>query len=248
MVGGMQCVFCLTKHGSFTSEEHIVPESLGNTKYVLPRGTVCDNCNNTVLAGLDSILVKDKIIAYLRTYFMVPNKEGKMPEVRMTNLNMQVKPDRSGLYMEMAKTTPKHYEEGPRQPDGSVNFRLHLRGDKMTTNYAKNFARALYKIAYEFMCLDRGAEYVLQPRFDEARQIIMGVRDFKGFWVVVPGTPENKCEFSGLPRQLNGRQSFFFKHNIYGITYGFDMENRELGLSAEEEKKLKEMGVSVITW
>lgn len=29
-----------------TSEEHIIPKSLGNDELILKRGTICDKCNN----------------------------------------------------------------------------------------------------------------------------------------------------------------------------------------------------------
>src|SRR5262245_34083431 len=40
------CLFCKRPDGPFTNKEHVFPESLGNTTIVLPRGAVCDSCNN----------------------------------------------------------------------------------------------------------------------------------------------------------------------------------------------------------
>lgn len=50
------------------SEEHIIPKSLGNEKFVLPKGTICDKCNNYFALNMDyhkaceswTILDKDK--------------------------------------------------------------------------------------------------------------------------------------------------------------------------------------------
>jgi len=40
-----QCIICLKDHRVATVE-HIVPRSLGNIHYVLPKGKVCSPCNN----------------------------------------------------------------------------------------------------------------------------------------------------------------------------------------------------------
>lgn len=39
------CIFCLGIQG-FETVEHIIPQSLGNMHYILPRGTICHSCNN----------------------------------------------------------------------------------------------------------------------------------------------------------------------------------------------------------
>jgi hypothetical protein len=48
-----RCIYCLSETGPFTSEEHIMPESLGNYDTFLPKGFVCDPCNNNILSTLD---------------------------------------------------------------------------------------------------------------------------------------------------------------------------------------------------
>src|SRR5207249_3864987 len=61
-----RCIYCLTTTGNFTSEEHIIPESLGNDELVLPTRYVCDRCNNGVLAILDNMLLKFEPVAFLQ--------------------------------------------------------------------------------------------------------------------------------------------------------------------------------------
>ena len=39
------CIFCQSSD-HFETVEHIIPRSLGNLHYILPKGTVCSNCNN----------------------------------------------------------------------------------------------------------------------------------------------------------------------------------------------------------
>ena len=38
----MKCLFCKQSSTDTKSVEHVVPESLGNTKFILPLGYVCD--------------------------------------------------------------------------------------------------------------------------------------------------------------------------------------------------------------
>ena len=39
------CLFCRRGDGGWTSREHVIPESMGNTELILPPGVVCDrNC------------------------------------------------------------------------------------------------------------------------------------------------------------------------------------------------------------
>lgn len=42
----VRCIFCKQNSEGSRSVEHIIPESIGNTRHILPRGTVCDRCNN----------------------------------------------------------------------------------------------------------------------------------------------------------------------------------------------------------
>ena len=42
----MKCVFCGNDSSTSRSVEHIVPASFGNSISVLPKGIVCNKCNN----------------------------------------------------------------------------------------------------------------------------------------------------------------------------------------------------------
>lgn len=54
------CIFCGAS-GPFTSEEHIVPHSLGNDLVVLSKGWVCDSCNN-IFSGFESRALYSSIL------------------------------------------------------------------------------------------------------------------------------------------------------------------------------------------
>ena len=84
-----RCIYCLSDTGTFTSEEHIVPESLGNYDTVLPKGFVCDTCNNEVLSGLDSELVNSDMLGLLKIVYMPYTKDGKLPQAIYPNLKIK---------------------------------------------------------------------------------------------------------------------------------------------------------------
>jgi hypothetical protein len=49
------------REGPFKSREHPFPESLGSTEIVLPRGVVCDPCNNGPLSRLDQAFLSSRL-------------------------------------------------------------------------------------------------------------------------------------------------------------------------------------------
>ena len=53
------CIFCESS-ANYESVEHIVPRSLGNLFYVLPRGKVCARCNNR-FAQFENRVLSSKI-------------------------------------------------------------------------------------------------------------------------------------------------------------------------------------------
>ncbi|WP_394766693.1 HNH endonuclease [uncultured Paludibaculum sp.] len=76
----MRCLFCKVDASASTSEEHIIPESLGNTEHKLPIGAVCDPCNNYLGRKVEQPLLESPAFRQLRRGMNVPNKRGKIPE------------------------------------------------------------------------------------------------------------------------------------------------------------------------
>jgi hypothetical protein len=75
----MRRIFCKQDSTGAQGVEHLIPESLGNTKSVLLRGTVCDRCNNS-FAGKGLPLVSG-VLCDLRAWYRVPPKQGVHPSV-----------------------------------------------------------------------------------------------------------------------------------------------------------------------
>ncbi len=79
----MQCIFCKEFSENTISIEHIIPESLGNTTRVLPKGMVCDKCNNYLSRKIEQPFFEQEEIKLLRFYEGIPNKRGKVPPVEI---------------------------------------------------------------------------------------------------------------------------------------------------------------------
>lgn len=75
----MRCLFCKTESGESRSVEHIIPESLGNKSYILPRGVVCDRCNNYFARKVEKPFLESTAILMLRFNEEIQNKRGLIP-------------------------------------------------------------------------------------------------------------------------------------------------------------------------
>lgn len=78
----MACIFCGPAGTKFSSVEHIVPESLGNKSYILPKGVVCDECNNK-FSYFEGVAQMQTILGYERARLAVKTKK-KQPSKGQT--------------------------------------------------------------------------------------------------------------------------------------------------------------------
>ena len=77
----MRCLFCKQDSSSAKSIEHIVPESLGNKTFILPRGYVCDKCNNYFAREVEKPFLNQFDMRLLRFEQAIPNKKNKIPSI-----------------------------------------------------------------------------------------------------------------------------------------------------------------------
>src|SRR5689334_5994204 len=75
----MNCIFCKQDSSSSKSIEHIIPESLGNKSHTLPKGTVCDSCNNYFATKIEKELLSSGYYKSLRYRNGIPSKKGVIP-------------------------------------------------------------------------------------------------------------------------------------------------------------------------
>lgn len=78
----MICIFCKNCSDTSTSVEHIIPESLGNTKTILPKGIVCDTCNNYFSRKVEAPVLNHPYFRSLRSEQSLPSKRGRATQVK----------------------------------------------------------------------------------------------------------------------------------------------------------------------
>src|SRR5688572_24033225 len=78
----MRCVFCKKNSDLSRSIEHIVPESLWNKRNTLPKGIVCDSCNNYFARKVENPFLSSTAIKTLRFHQAIPSKKGKIPSIK----------------------------------------------------------------------------------------------------------------------------------------------------------------------
>ena len=216
-----QCLFCRSTNNLFLGAEHIFPESLGNKEKILPKGIICDKCNNGILARLDEELLEFEAIKFLRTFNGIESKKGKIPISNFHNMTMR-SVDRVHIQLDLKskKNITDQTAEG---------FKLNFRGNrKMDETRLKLLARSMYKIGFELMCLDQGKDFMLTERFDDVRDIIIGKKDFSGYLLIGTNEKSGKAgmSYSFLSDIKTGKDFAVFDFNYLFIRIIFDMERR----------------------
>ena len=156
---------------------------------VLDHDEVCRRCNNK-LGGLDDYL-QDQL-GFLRTYFNpVGTKSGRPASAARKGMFAQRKADGPHVSLNAEAHTvvtadgvriapPSDDPMAVRVTDFKVDGRIVSMTIHQPTRMNKRFVRALHKIGFELLCLNRGAEFVLHEKFDPLRSYILrgqGSRD-----------------------------------------------------------------------
>src|SRR5690554_1933439 len=74
-----KCIFCNENSENSKSVEHIIPESLGNNKYILEPGIVSDKCNNYFSRAIEKPILDSEDFRNARFYQYIESKKGKIP-------------------------------------------------------------------------------------------------------------------------------------------------------------------------
>ncbi len=75
----MRCIFCKEQSNNSRSVEHILPESLGNQEHILPRGVVCDACNNYFATKIEKPFLEQPYFRSLRSRNRIEGKRKRIP-------------------------------------------------------------------------------------------------------------------------------------------------------------------------
>lgn len=115
----MKCIFCNIPSLDSKSVEHVIPESLGNTTYVLEKGVVCDGCNNYFARKIEQPLLEMPFFKQLRHKLNIESKKGRIPSKK----GFIIDPD----VAEVIFTKDKEKGVGIEMPDENVRKRISRR-------------------------------------------------------------------------------------------------------------------------
>jgi hypothetical protein len=217
------CIYCLQTDGPFRSEEHIWPESMGNNDYVLPRGYVCDPCNNGPLARLDEALRNCPLFITQLPAAVQFDKKGRLPEVRLGNIT--IRRDDPLNVSWIADPGSDAIRSVGTLADGQTELRFHA--DLPGGFDPDMLARGLFKVGLAAIAMDFGHEYTCSSRFDRAREFIVHGGDFKNNMLIsqwmLPDT-SIRLQYYHLPDQTGTPMA----HRVYGITLITNLEETPL--------------------
>jgi hypothetical protein len=231
------CLFCRKSDGGFTTVEHALAESVGNTEIVLENGVVCDRCNNGELSNLDQALADFWPLKMRRTFLGVRTKAGKVPVTKFHTGSVKNTGD-NNLFIELLHASDTKTFRTTELGGGRVKIDMSATGGKrMTERYASDLSRALLKSCLECAWLDHG-EMMLEPDFDHVREAVLGTpRD--GYIAIL-----RKADPEGTSLELQyrilvndeGRRFLAVAVNFYGIFMATDSFNPMPQMEATEEQ------------
>lgn len=218
------CLMCRRGDGGFLSDEHPVPESMGNTEVVLPNGIVCDRCNGGPLSDLDKQLCDFFPVKMRRTMLGINSKAGKVPITRFATGSLRndgLTPDgQAALFFQVNSANDKTTLYEKSRVGQQVELGMSVKGGRpLTPRYASELARSLLKCAFECSWLDHGA-MMLESRFDHIRAAILG-EPYSGLLAM---------RRKGDPSDTDVRISYDFRQDeagdamwVYGSFFGIRM-------------------------
>lgn len=212
-----ECIYCRSRINDFNCEEHVYPESLGNTDIILPPGCVCDPCNNGVLSELDNYLVNHDVISMLRVLYVPYNpKTGKFPVARYQNMTIE-------------KTHPRKINLNV-HGNAAKSIKVKTEGDlsHITLNTVgrskfkpRLLGRSLYKIALGIVCWQHGPDVALDKKYNTAREFILDKRSFPNNLLV--GSEFKPCEYIEGEHYIL-KSGTVFGISIFGLPFLFNLE------------------------
>ena len=162
----VNCIFCKGASDNCRSIEHVIPESLGNSKFVLPKGAVCDSCNNYFAVKVEKPVLESQYFRQTRFRNTIPNKKGRIPKlsdvVGPNGESVEMLKTRNGIHVFYA-TDEK--SEVSLLGHLSTNNKLMLIGPPTYVAEENLMSRFFCKVAFELLALSTSG---VTPDWNEA--------------------------------------------------------------------------------
>ena len=156
-----KCIFCKKDTRNSKSVEHIIPESLG-ANLTLPRGFVCDLCNNYFSHSIDKALQEYRFIGILKSFLVGRTKKGKGPQIDLGNLIIK-----HNSLADSTSILPRGAKIHHNKTDHSITIKFSR--EKCNIQLV---SRAIYKIIFELRCKEYGLSEIMQDKYDSMRKYI----------------------------------------------------------------------------
>ena len=155
----MQCIFCHKESTASKSVEHIIPESLGNKHHFLPKGYVCDECNNYFAVKIERELLEQPYFKSMRFRNEIFTKKGRLVKEKMifpgAMMAGEVEMNRTdGGYIEMT-ILDEHLYEAIEAGKTHTMIGLYLPEPEYPSTIMSRF---IAKCAYEYFLYNVGVE------------------------------------------------------------------------------------------
>ncbi|GFO78581.1 HNH endonuclease [Lactococcus lactis] len=152
----MKCIFCKKENTHTKSVEHIIPESLGNYTFILPKGMVCDKCNHYFSIKIEKPFLEQDTIKKLRFTEGIPNKRGKIPPfpIIMPNANDAILKKRITSKGKLESHIFYIPKSNPEIPESKANFLIIPQySQEIDFKNINQVAKFIAKIAVESLAL-----------------------------------------------------------------------------------------------
>ncbi len=181
------CIYCLKDGFGARSLEHVIPEALG-CRITLPKGYVCDACNNYFSEMDKSILLNRYIGLHVGTE-EIPGKKGK--------IRKQI-----GERLRFAEKGTFEITLGPRTiTPGTKKVEFGLEQSKEFDELL--FARGIHKIAFNSYASRFGQRDALHNRFDNLRRYVRKADRDELWTYAVKESEDSENNFIAIVRQTN---------------------------------------------
>ncbi|MGO8990712.1 MAG: HNH endonuclease [bacterium] len=218
------CIYCMKDSSGVRSLEHVIPEALG-CKETLPKGYVCDDCNN-YFSEMDKCVLLNRYIALHVGAEEIRGKRGKIRRQIGERLRF---PEKGAFEIIL----------GPRTiTPGTQKVEFELEQSKEFDELL--FARGIHKMAFNSYTSQFGRRDALRSRFDNLRRYVRRA-DRDELWPY--GVRESQYKESkfiaifhrGNPDEVVGL-------HILGLEFLISLT----GWTREIQKRLREDDISVI--
>ncbi len=208
-----QCIFC-DSNNSFSSVEHVIPESLGNDILVLDKGWVCDNCNNT-MSTFEGRVLSNSILGIERCRLGVITKKKRPAKSTTYGINWFAEPDKPPNRISVETNwadCPVLW--GKDYASGKIAIPIH----DETNN---DISRLLLKIGVEVSSVARRLGHIdIHNDFIDAKKFVLGLsRDLWPYLMIRSGNIDKFATslFENAPQEHADIRSCGFDIYIYFV-------------------------------